>query len=64
MRNRCSFADCGETEESFHEIRFRMKVKILSRNPENYQRETKNDIFKGNSLHFAIAIIFSALFMV
>lgn len=25
-----------------------MRVKTISRNPDHYQRETRNDIFKGN----------------
>ena len=24
-----------------------LKIKVISRNPDHYQRETKNDIFKG-----------------
>jgi hypothetical protein len=24
-----------------------MKVKVISRNPDDYQRETKHDIYKG-----------------
>ncbi len=30
-------------------IILRMKVKVLCRNPEDYVRETKKDIYKGNS---------------
>lgn len=34
-----------------------MKIKVISRNPDDFQRETKHDIFKGTLKYYKINIL-------
>ena len=39
-------------ENNANRISINMKVKVLSRNPDDYIRETKKDIHKGKSVYY------------